>query len=126
MKTTAERIREWEQENGESFVDYFESNLKASTFMTWCYGKGYLSSGQYNEWLALYVAKDFEADCANYFVSSYGNGNTWAVVQYDETCDESFEQSYDRECEILGEFINAIDVYKERFEKFISEGESQL
>lgn len=125
VTTTAESIREWEHKHGESFVDRFESNLKASTFMTWCYGKGYLSSEQYNEWLALYVADDFEADCANYFVSSDGTDNTWAVVQYDESTDEAYEESYRRETEVLGEFIDAIDLYKVRFEKFMSEEESE-
>lgn len=114
-------IIDWEQEAGESFTDYFSSGIDGKTFMTWCFGKGYISREQFNQWVEAWSKKKLESNCSNYFVyNEYGNKNApFAVVITEEYSDEAQEKAY----KILAEFISGIDVYITRLNKFLSEYE---
>lgn len=109
-------IVKWEQDAGESLLDQ-GFNLKESTFMTWCFGKGYLSRKQYNDWLSDYTENKLEAIDANYYVyNEEGDyGVNYAVVISDEWNVEDYNKAY----MILSEFISEIDIYIERLKEFV-------
>lgn len=114
-------IVKWESEHGESFLDQ-GFNLNELTFMTWCYGKNYISKDKYNHWVSAYLRNNIEAKDANYYVygvSDYvgDDASAFAVVTSNEWNKVDQEQAY----RILSEFISGIDVYIERFKKYINE-----
>lgn len=111
-------IIEWEQDAGEDLLDQ-GFDLKESTFMTWCLGKGYLNRKKYNDWLDDYTENKLEAMDANYFVYNDDGeyGAPYAVV----SSNEWNKNDYEKACMILAEFISEIDIYIDRLKKFISQ-----
>lgn len=108
-------IREWEMNAGESFTDYFGSDMNELTFMTWCFGKGYINREQYNLWVK--NMHTLEGNDANYYVyNGYGEDVPWAVISSDWN-EEDFEKAY----MVLAEFISEIDAYQIRLKKFLEE-----
>lgn len=110
-------ICEWENEIGESFVDNFDSEIHPLTYMTWCLGRGYLSSEKYDMWSVAYQNGILEACDANYFIYSEKSSELplFAVVVSDEWNEAEQEVAY----RILAEFISEIRVYTIRFKDFL-------
>lgn len=109
-----ETIKTWEMDHGESLLDQ-GFNLREHTYMAWCLGKGYISSKQYNLWVQ--NMNTLEGCDANYYVyNSDGVDEVpWAVVSSDEWNEKDYIKAY----MILSEFIEEIDVYQERLNKFV-------
>ncbi|MGM0837735.1 MAG: hypothetical protein ACQEV7_16390 [Bacillota bacterium] len=112
-------IKSWEEDVGESFVDYFNSDINARTYMTWCLGRKYISPNQFNAWLVAYSENKLEADDPNYFVYNEDNDEDvpFAVVISEEWNEEDQRKAY----QILAEFISEIDDYIGRLKEFLSE-----
>jgi hypothetical protein len=115
------KINEWEAENGESFVDYFNSDIKAHTYIAWCLGRKYITPLQFDLWVEAYGKNALEADDPNYFVYNEDNDEDvpFAVVISEEWNEDDQDRAYG----ILAEFISEISIYKERFIEFLKEGE---
>lgn len=111
------KICDWEDNAGESFTDYFNSDIHALTYMSWCLGRGYLSSKQYNMWAKAYRQNELEATDPNYFVynSETDEDAMFALVISEEWNEEDQEKAY----RILAEFISEIDVYVLRLLEFL-------
>lgn len=114
-----EKIREFEMDAGEDFFDQSCMTIGALTYMTWCLGKGYISSKQYNSWAKAYNSDELEAIDENYYIynSQGGFGSSFAVV----VSDDYNEEDYKKALLIFGEFVCEIEVYTERFYKFLDE-----
>lgn len=112
-------IVEWQWEAGESFTDNFNSDIHPLTFMTWCLGKGYLTTEKYNMWGKAYRNNELEAEDPNYFVyNEYEDEDCmFAVVISKEYNEEDQEKAF----RILAEFISEIDIYQERLQKFLDD-----
>lgn len=109
-------IVEWGNENAESFVDYFNSDIKEVTFMSWCLGKGYLTREKFNKWVESYSLDEIESVGPNYYLYDSDGGDVeFAVVISDEWNHNSQDEAY----KILSEFISEVDIYILRFKKFI-------
>lgn len=102
----------WEYDVGEALLDQ-GFNINALTFMSWCLGRGYIDSNRYNLWATLYISGSLEAKDPNNFVYS---DEPFAVV-YDS---EFTQEGYNKSVKIVAEFISEIDIYIERFQKFIA------
>ena len=115
-------IYAWQERNGESFVDYFNADIKAPTYMAWCLGRQYITPDQYNAWVAAYGQNKLEADDPNYFVYNEENDEDapFAVVISEEWNEPDWDKAYS----ILSEFIAEIDVYTERLNRFLAEADS--
>lgn len=122
-------IRAYEYHHGENFFDQNEIYINPLTLMTWCFGKGYLSKEQYDEWSSYYGSKDivkrlYATDEMNYLYNhqyphlSFG----FAVV----TSKEYNEEDYFRALCIFAEFIMAMQVYTERMIDVIKNNEVEI
>lgn len=128
MKPTQEQIQtlvqQWhevEHEIGESILDG-RFDLHPLTFMTWCYGRGYLTSENYNLWAADYIADKLEAIDSNYFVYSDDPEDVpYALVIDEEMASEEF---YDKALSIVAEFILSIDIYQKQWKEFVQKVEN--
>lgn len=114
-------IINYEMEVGEDFLDQ-GFNLHPLTFMTWCFGKGYLTKEKYNLWSDAYTSRIkgmyLESHDANYFVyASHGCKVPFAVVSSDDWNEECQHKAY----MILAEFISKIDIYIDRLKEFTKE-----
>ncbi|PLS19203.1 hypothetical protein CVD28_01990 [Bacillus sp. M6-12] len=113
-----QEIVNFEQRAGESFLDQ-GFNLHELTFMTWCYGKGYLTKEKYNLWVNGYQEDTLEATDANYYVYApkdhYGDDVPFAVVISEEWNEKDQEKAH----RILAEFISGIDLYVDRLKEFV-------
>lgn len=111
-------IKDWEDEAGESFIDYFESNIKPITFMWWCKGKGYLDKYKMDLWIESYNNKTLEATCANYYISGYDV--LFSIFpQTSEDDDENYKQE-EKGLEVLAEFLTESDLYINRVKEFLT------
>lgn len=112
------KIVEWENEHGESFVDNFGHLIKENTFMTWCLGRNYITPKKFNQWIQHFMKDKLEATDPNYYLyDSDGGDIEFAVVISDEWNMESQDEAH----KILAEFISEIDIYKERLLEFLEE-----
>jgi hypothetical protein len=114
-----ESVMEWQMEAGESFTDYFNSDIHPLTYMSWCLGRGYLSPEKYNMWAKAYRKNELEATDPNYFVyNEYGDEDAmFAVVVSEDFNEEDFEKAF----RILAEFISEIDIYQDRLKRFLAD-----
>lgn len=126
MKPTEKQIqdfvtewRETERELGESILDG-RFPLNPQTFMTWCFGRGYLTGDQYNAWVADYRLQALEATDENYFVyTDDGESVPYAVVIDESMHSSDNDDLYEKAIAIVGEFILSIDAYGERWNDFV-------
>ncbi|PHE70582.1 hypothetical protein [Bacillus wiedmannii] len=111
-------IMKFNQDHGEDFLDQ-GFNLNELTFMTWCFGKGYITREKYNLWVTAYSNNELEAIDANYYVYDWQDcGDVpWAVVIGKDFEDEDWKKAM----YILAEFISEIDVYIERLKEYVKE-----
>lgn len=121
MKTAqelAEEMWELQSELGESLMDdAFGAEINPRTFMTWCYGKGYINRKQFNAFVEADANKKLEAQDMNYILISDDEDVIFTVVLTDRDNDEDEKKAL----LILAEFVLAIDVYMERWDKFVKE-----
>lgn len=128
MKITKElvvdKIREWEMDAGESFFDNGLININPLTFMTWCYGKGYLTYEQYNNWTLDFSSNKLKAIDENYYIYNQEGeyGAQFAVVISEEYNDEDYEKAL----LIFGEFVEGNIVYQARFKEFLKGFEGEI
>lgn len=107
------KITEWEQENGENFLDQ-GFNLNERTFMPWLFGRNYINRDQFNLWVE--NMNTLEGSDAIYYVYNFdGDYVPWAIVKSKEWNEEDQKKAY----MILSEFISEIDQYIRRLEEFI-------
>lgn len=111
-------IVKFQHDHGEDFLDQ-GFNLDEKTFMTWCFGRKYITREQYNLWVDAYRHGQLEAIDANYYVYDWQGCKDvpWAVV----ITEDYEEEAWDKAFLILAEFISEIDVYIERLQKYVSE-----
>lgn len=117
------KINEWEEENGESFVDYFNSDIHALTYMSWCLGRGHITPEKFDLWAEAYNANNLEAEDPNYFVynaEDHRGDVPFAVVISAEWNREDQDKAYG----ILAEFISEMKVYVGRLKAFLAEAEN--
>ncbi|AXQ67699.1 hypothetical protein KIOSHI_22 [Bacillus phage Kioshi] len=111
------KIVAWQMEAGEDFLDYFDGDLRAGSYMMWCRGKGYITIEQLNLWEK---ADDFDSGCATAYVhdcGNYGEPIPYAVVSEEDWTEEGQEKAY----MILAEFISESVTYQHRLQKFLEE-----
>lgn len=105
-----EKIQDWESENGESFIDYFESNITVVSFMFWCMGRNYISKENFQKWEQDFQNGEIDANDANYFI--VGDAQ-YSIVNHNE-------EDYDEKgLKILAEFISESSTYMTRLNKFL-------
>lgn len=115
-------IIKYEHEAGESFVDRFGYNINEMLFMTWCFGKGYLSRKKYNLWIEAFKQNELEATDANYYV--YNDEGEYGVPYAVIITDDWNEKAYHKAYMIIAEFISGFNMYQKRFTEFILDKES--
>jgi len=113
-----EAILKWEEDNGESFTDYFDANMNADTFIFWCVGKGYITTEQYRQWEKQYRQKiSYASDLNSYLYNEDNDPDVpYAIVITEEFNQEALEKAFG----ILAEFIETSLIYQERFEEFLT------
>jgi hypothetical protein len=100
-------INEWERNNGESFLDYFDSDMNAYNIMFWIKGKGYITQENFEKWereqsdILILGVQDYLYDVED----SYG----------------IIKEHYLEGLKIIAEFISESSVYQERFKLFLEE-----
>ncbi|AUV57694.1 hypothetical protein HONESTABE_54 [Bacillus phage HonestAbe] len=110
-------IKQWEIENGESFVDHYGYNLHAPDFMEWALENKYITEEQFAEWQVEYPS--LEADDPNYYLFTDDEDITFAlVVDPDRT-----EEKEDEALVILAKYIAEHDETLEEFREFMDEEE---
>jgi hypothetical protein len=102
-----EAIREWEMEAGESFTDYFESNVNEANFVFWCVGKGYMTVTQMKIWEKQQRSASF---------SDIVCGSEEYSVVYTT---EHNQKDYDRAYDILAQFLCSSNTYQQRVDEFL-------
>lgn len=110
MKTKEEikkAVVEWEYEMGESFLDYFDSDMNVFNFMFWCLGKGYIDQSQFLAYEASSVMSD------DYLLGE----EHYSVVKEEDDWEEPYHKSFD----ILAEFLSLSATYQKRLERFFEE-----
>lgn len=121
MKLTKEIVRDsiraWEMDAGEDFFDNSLIRINPLTLMTWCYGKGYLTYKQYNDWSADYAKRKLKAIDENYYV--YNDDGEYGVSYALVSSDDYNEEDYEKALLIFGEFVCEIWTYEKRFRDFL-------
>lgn len=113
------KILAWEENAGESFLDYFDGNLNPVSFMMWARGRKYLTDKQFRAWERALGAGAFEAESAmSYVYDSSGYEIPYAVVSEPDWTAEGENKAY----MILAEFISGSITYEHRLVEFL-EGE---
>lgn len=109
QKLVYDRIREWEIDAGESFADYFESNVNISNFMFWCLGRGYLDVIKFQLWEDAKSDNDCFADFLTVVIDG---GEEYSLV---------IDTEWEKGEMILAEFISESITYTHRFNQFMSD-----
>ncbi|QFP93414.1 UNVERIFIED_ORG: hypothetical protein Xoosp15_149 [Xanthomonas phage Xoo-sp15] len=112
-----DRIVLWQLEAGEDFLDYFDGDLRAGSFMMWCRGKGYITIEQLNLWEE---DDNYSSECATRYVHDCGHSGKpipYAVVSEPDWTEAGQEKAY----MILAEFISESVTYKNRLQIFLEE-----
>lgn len=113
-----EAIVNWQMDAGEDFLDYFDGDLRAVSFMMWCRGKGYLTIDQFNLWEEAMNNDNDEAEQATSIVHNcHGDNIPYAVVSEEDWTEVGQEKAY----MILAEFISESIIYQKRFKEFLKE-----
>lgn len=116
-----ESINKFEQDAGEDFLDYFDSNINCVNYMFWALGKGYLSQEKFNLWEEAMNNKKWDADSAStcvYDSDAYkGVENSFAVVSSVEWEEEAQDKAY----MYLAEFISESIIYQKRLKTFLED-----
>lgn len=104
-----QRIFKWEAEAGESFNDYFTTdNTKEMPWAFWLLGKGYKE-------FALELIKGYLED--SLFLAPESRESRFEVFQeYDG--DSYNEENYEKNMELVAEFLSSVPHYMERVEEF--------
>jgi hypothetical protein len=120
--TTYKDIKEFEKESGEFFLDQFE-DINPMIFMSWCLGKGYIKSSQFDKWVEAFNEDKIEALDPNYFVySAIDHAGTGAAEFAMIVSPVWNEEDHDRSLHRVAEFIADIEGYRERlFDFFFDE-----
>jgi hypothetical protein len=98
-----EKISEWEEENGEDFLDYFSGSMNEYNFMFWCVGKGLISSKQFE-----FFERDWKSS-PDYLVGD----EKYSVIDAVE------KEDYDKANMILAEFFSLSATYQKRLRNFL-------
>lgn len=117
VRNIYEKILKYEQENGESFIEEFDSNINPISFMFWCYGRGYITREKFLLWEDNFTKKKISAHCLNtYLYNEDGkNGPNFSIINSDEYNNDDYETALS----ILSNFIYSSNTYLERFNKFM-------
>ena len=111
-------IVKWQMEAGESFLDYFDGDFNAVSFMMWCRGREYVTVEQFNLWEKAYIGGEDEADEAQSLVHDcHGENIPYAVVSEENWTEEGQKRAF----MILAEFISESVIYQERLHEFLGE-----
>lgn len=122
MMTDKQEIYEamvnWQMDAGEDFLDYFDGDMNAISFMCWARGKGYISIEQFNMWEEAYNGDFSEAGWATRYVHNcHGEEPGYAVVNEEDWTEEGQEKAYG----ILAEFISESKSYQLKFNNFLKD-----
>jgi len=108
-------IVNWQMEAGEDFLDYFDSDLKAGSYMIWCLGRGHITVEQFNLWEE---DSSYYSDWASHYVHNcHGEDIPYSVVSEEDWTEEGQEKAY----MILAEFISESVTYQKRLKEFLEE-----
>lgn len=110
-------IVNWQMEAGESFLDYFDGDFNAVSYMMWCRGRNYITVEQFNLWEEAYINGEDEADEAQSLVYCDNEILPYAVVSAEQWTEEGQKFAF----MILAEFISESVIYKNRLNKFLEE-----
>jgi hypothetical protein len=105
-------IRNWEIDEGESFLDYFESNLNEYNLLFWALGKGYINEKGFQEYELNYKNNCYTGDDI-----VYGNYSFSIIRQKDDKFWIGSE--YEEAMLILAEFLSSSKTYQERVDMFL-------
>lgn len=108
-----EKITNWESEAGESFWDYFaHDNIKDNSWAFWLLGKGFTDKANEIIDLILKGEKCIDQETLyDVFPSSDSNGNNWN------------EENYNKNIDLMSEFLLATEYYKTKVTKWLEENE---
>lgn len=124
MFTTAEiylKIKEWQMEAGECFLDRFDSYIHAEQYMFWALGKGYLTQERFHLWEDNYDSLVCEASWATRYVycdDICEGDDVYAVVASPNGWNEGDQNQAFR---YLAEFIASSKKMQEEFREFIED-----
>ena len=111
-------IVKWQMEAGESFLDYFEGDFNAVSFMMWCRGREHITVEQFNLWEKAYINKEDEAyDAQSLAHDCHGDNLPYAVVSEENWTEEGQERAF----MILAEFISESVIYQKRLNEFLED-----
>jgi hypothetical protein len=102
-------------EAGEDFLDYFNSDFRAVSFMCWARGKGYITVEQFNKWEDDKSSESMDMSVCVH--DCHGHGKGYAVVCEEDWTEEGQEKAY----MILAEFFSESVTYQRKFKTFIEE-----
>lgn len=103
------KIIDWEMEAGESFLDYFDSDMNAFNIMFWIRGKGYITQENFNKWEEDMMHRSFTLGVQDYLSNpedSYGIIKEWEAGIM-----------------IIAELISESTTYQKRLEKFLEDNQ---
>lgn len=103
-------IRNWEMDAGESFLDYFGSNLNESNLLFWAMGRGYIDEEGFKAW---------EKDKYSSGDSIIYGEEPYSIVK--ESDEDKDEDGYEKAMKILAEFLASSDTYQKRVGHFLSD-----
>jgi hypothetical protein len=101
------KIIDWEMNNGESFLDYFDSDMNAYNIMFWIKGKGYITQENFEKW------EREQSDTIMLGVQDYlyDVEDSYGIIKED----------WKEGIKIIAEFISESVIYQERFNLFMEE-----
>jgi hypothetical protein len=112
----------FEKDTGEFFFDQFP-DINPMIFMSWCLGKGYIKSSQFDKWVEAFNEDKIEALDPNYFIYSAIDHSGTGAAEFAMIVSPVWnEEDHDRALFRLAEFIADIEGYRERlFDFFFDE-----
>lgn len=107
-------IEEWEYNAGESFLDYFESNISTSFLAGYILAKGY--TAWFNE-----IAAELEKEIPCVFLCSvWWDEDFPSSPFYDSEADDWGScKNWDKVIDFVADIIVASDIHYKRFEEFL-------
>jgi spore coat polysaccharide biosynthesis predicted glycosyltransferase SpsG len=116
MKRSKEEIIElinwFEQEWGESFNDYFSHDrISNVVWASWLLGKGHIEHAnnllnQMKDNTSVYIGQEELYEIYPEYI--YEPNETW------------MKENYEKNTEIMAEFLSSSDIYQDKFDKFIT------
>ena len=110
-------------EVGESFIDYFDTNINPASFMFWCLGKGYQSKEKFDLWQKDYINIGHLMSANNY-ICDHEQYTPYAVFLKNEYMTEEEDKIEDKKgLWVLAEFIASNQLYIDRFNNYVNQKE---